>query len=111
MSCSSAVLFLPYCCSFSQLSYKPLEAEWSRDMRGNLLVTTVALNNVIVISTIRDSSKAEDFMMTLAKIGPPMGISVNPNFQMISLDNDRTDNFVKTIQAHVKDDTQMVSCC
>ena len=77
-------------------------------MRGNNLITTVDLKKIFIISTKRDGSKAEDFMATLAKVAPPMGISVSDNYHLVMLDNDRTDNFVHTIQRNVQEDTQMV---
>ncbi len=90
--------------------YKPNEADWSRDMRGNSLISTVNLNNVLVVSTRRDDDKAQDFVHTLAKVGPPMGINVNArDFDYATLDNDRTDNFVKSISSRVTQSTQLVS--
>ena len=79
-------------------------------MRGNHLITTVGLKNVLMISTKRDSDKARDFMNCLGKVGPPMGIGVDPNcFDYVGLDNDRTDNFIKTIMSRTSNDTQLVS--
>jgi len=92
------------------MTYKPSEADWSREMRGNTLITTVDLRSVVVISTRRDADKANDFVTTLGKVGPPMGIGVDRRaFDMITLDNDRTDNFIKSIMSKVNEDTQMVS--
>ena len=94
-----------------QILYKPHEADWSRDLRGNSLITTVSLKEVLVVSTYRDKTTAKEFMRTLAEVGPPMGIQVTDNFHLVTVDNDRTDNFLHTIRSNVQEDTQLVWSC
>ena len=105
MQCSSRlhllVLFV------LQLMYKAHEADWSRDMRGKTLITAVPLQNFFVISTQRDSDKARDFLQTLGRVGPAMGIEVNQRAQIIPLSSDRTDLFVSTIKNNLTEQTQM----
>ena len=58
-------------------SYKPEDADWSREMRGNRLISCIPLNHWVMIHTGRDESKARDFLGNLKRVGPPMGIQVN----------------------------------
>ena len=62
---------------FFQYSYDPKTADWSREMRGNPLTSTVDLSNWILIFTQRDSGNAKDFAQTLTKVCGPMGINVS----------------------------------
>lgn len=96
--------------SLFQFSYKPHEADWSRDMRGNELITPVPIENFVVISTRRDADKAHDFVVTLQKIGPAMGIRVNPKYRQLELDNDRTDNFIRSIDQNVEQNRTQLVC-
>lgn len=93
---------------FSQVNYKAHEADWSRDMRGKILITPVPLNDFFIISTNRDSDKARDFLMTLQKVGPAMGIQVNARAQTLMTRDDRTDTFLTMIRSNLKETTQMV---
>lgn len=92
----------------SQLNYRPHEADWSRDMRGKVLITPVSLNDFMILSTRRDAEKAQDFVQTLQKVGPAMGIQVTRHCNMIALDNDRTDTFLNNIKGNLEKSTQMV---
>jgi len=59
-----------------QYSYDPKSADWSKEMRGNPLHSTVNLENWILVYTQRDTGNAKDFSQTLRKVCGPMGISV-----------------------------------
>lgn len=93
----------------AQFSYRPNEADWSRDMRGNELISAVQLSDFMILSTKRDLDKAKDFMMTLQKVGPAMGISIANRYNQLVLDNDRTDNFLSNIENNLTRNTQLVS--
>ena len=41
------------------------------------VITAVPIHNWLLVFTKRDSGKAMDFMTTLKKVCPPMGIEVN----------------------------------
>lgn len=79
-------------------------------MRGKILITPVSLNDFMVLSTNRDADKAQDFVSTMQRVGPAMGIQVNRRCNMITLDNDRTDNFLRNIKNNLTERTQMVRC-
>jgi hypothetical protein len=78
-------------------------------MRGKYLLSAVALNDYMVLSTSRDADKAQDFVSTMQRVGPAMGIQVNRRCNMITLDNDRTENFTRNIRNNLTERTQMVS--
>jgi aubergine-like protein len=63
-----------FCC---QYQYKPAEAEWSREMRGAELKSTVPLDTWMILFTSRDSGIAQDFLQTLQRVCGPMGIQVS----------------------------------
>ena len=62
---------------FFQFSYKAEDADWSRDMRGANLISTINLNKWMILFSSRDKGIAQDFYQTLQKVNPPMGIEVN----------------------------------
>ena len=59
-----------------QFSYKPSEADWSRETRGKVLISTVNMNNWVLICTHRDFNIANDFKQTLVRVCGPMGMNV-----------------------------------
>ena len=63
----------------------------------------------MVLSTRRDADKAQDFVQTLQKVGPPMGMKVGrPN--MIELPTDKNDVLLDAITSNLRpDSTQLVS--
>ena len=46
-------------------------------MRGAKVITPVALKNYMILFTRRDKPLAQDFIQTLKKVGPPMGINID----------------------------------
>ena len=62
---------------FVQFNYKPADADWGREMRGMTLLTVVDLREWAVLFTDRDAPKAQDFVQTMSKVGPGMGINVS----------------------------------
>ena len=61
----------------SNYTYKPEEADWSRALRNDKLISCVPLQNWLIIFTNRDQPKAQDFLQTMTRVGPPMGININ----------------------------------
>ena len=60
-------------------------------MRGNTLISAISLRNYMVLFTSRDYEKAQDFVQTLRRVGPPMGINIG-DARMLQCQDDRTDN-------------------
>lgn len=49
-------------------------------MRGKPVISAVSLKDYMILHTRRDGNIAEDFIRTLKKVGPPMGIYIDdPN--------------------------------
>ena len=59
-----------------QLTYKVEDADWSRDMRGKNVISAIPLRTWLVLCTTRDEAIAQDFVQTLVKVNPPMGIQL-----------------------------------
>lgn len=77
-------------------------------MRGNTLISAVPLTNIMMVFTSRDGDKADDFVQTLRRVGPPMGINVAPKVAMLQAQDDRTDTILRVISNNLTDTTQMV---
>jgi len=90
-----------------QYTYQQETADWTRNMRDQKLLTSVNLQKWVVVCTKRDQGPANDLVMNLKKVGPPMGIMVN-NPEVVALNDDRTDTFFRALQASVNNDTQLV---
>ncbi|RMX60997.1 hypothetical protein pdam_00014203 [Pocillopora damicornis] len=88
-------------------SYDPKTADWSREMRGNPLQSTVNLDSWLLIYSSRDSGNAKDFAQTLSKVCGPMGIKVSKSVEC-QLNNDRTESYLDAIKGNFSDSLQMV---
>lgn len=83
-------------------------ADWSREVRGKRVIAPASLNDYLMVFTRRDSEKAHDFISTLMRVGPPMGMRVGKP-TMVELPNDKTDVLVDHIASNLVDETtQMV---
>ncbi|KAK2155427.1 hypothetical protein NP493_2079g00007 [Ridgeia piscesae] len=89
--------------------YKPADADWSREMRGHELEQCVPLDQWIMLFTRRDAPKAHDFLQSLGRVGPPMGIRVNKPV-MCELPDDHTQTYLRTLEDQVGPNTQMAVC-
>ncbi|XP_072043848.1 piwi-like protein 1 [Amphiura filiformis] len=94
---------------YVQYTYKPADAEWSREMRGYQLLTSVDLNEWAVLYTQRDTPKAQDFVQTMMKVAPAMGMKVKDP-ATCCLGDDRAETYLQTIRGGVQPTTQMVVC-
>ncbi|OWF41593.1 piwi-like protein 1 [Mizuhopecten yessoensis] len=95
--------------SNAQCNYKQEDADWSRDLRGKQLVTSVPLQNWVICFTRRDSGNASDLVNTLCKVGPPMGMSIG-NPTLCELNDDRSSTFLDNMKKFVNQNTQLVMC-
>ncbi|WAR02486.1 PIWL1-like protein [Mya arenaria] len=92
-----------------ELNYKQEDADWSRDMRGKRLITPVNLQNWVVIFFRRNNQQAQEFVQTLSRVGPPMGMMIN-NPQPVELQDDRNDSYLTALRQNIGPQTQMVMC-
>ena len=62
----------------------------------------------MVVFTKRDGEKAQDFVSTLQRVGPPMGMQVGKP-KMVDLPTDKTDVLIDRISRNLRaDSTQLV---
>lgn len=68
------------------------------------------LVNWIVLHTQRDNRYANDFVQTMQRVGPPMGMLVDrPN--MICLQDDRTDTYVRKLREIINPKVSDMKLC
>ena len=92
-----------------QYTYPSDNADWTKELRGKRVIAPAKLLDYIVVFTRRDSEKAHDFVNTLQRVGPPMGMQVGrPN--MVELSTDKTDVMMDHIASNLRQGaTQLVS--
>jgi len=61
----------------SQYTYPKDNADWSREMRGQPLLSSVPLKNWVMMCTQRDQSNATDLYSTLQKVCAGMGMGID----------------------------------
>lgn len=54
--------------------YDRVDADWTRNLRGNKLDEAGVMNNITVFYSQQDKNKAGDFYTMLGKVGAPMGM-------------------------------------
>ena len=91
----------------AQYKYDPKGADWSREMRGKYLLLSIGMSDYMILFTGRDAPKAQDFIQTLQRVGPPMGFRVGEPTP-VELRNDRTDAILRAISENLTEKTQMV---
>eukprot|EP00794_Sanderia_malayensis_P014355 gene14355-15851_t len=90
-------------------SYKPEDADWSRDMRGAALISTINLDDWALFFTRRDGGIAQDFYQTLCKVNGPMNINTRKP-SMVELNDDRAETYIRSIKEQTTPSTQLVVC-
>nr|ASW22511.1 piwi2 [Nematostella vectensis] len=83
------------------------QADWGRDATREKVISAVNLNNWMVFFTQRDSGKANDFVQTMNKCAPAMGIQVNQP-KMNQLRDDRTETYLRSIRENLHPQVQVV---
>ena len=59
-----------------KFSYKDENADWQRETRGKLLISTFNMENWVLLFTQRDERIANDFLKTIKTVAAPMGMKV-----------------------------------
>ncbi|KAL4223114.1 Piwi-like protein 1 [Mactra antiquata] len=93
----------------AELIYKAEDADWSRDMRGKKLITSVHLQNWCVIFFKRNNGQAQDFVQTLSRVGPPMGMRIGAPHP-VELHDDKNESYLTALRQNMTGDTQLVMC-
>jgi len=60
-----------------QYSYSKENADWSKEMRGQPLLSAIPLQRWVMMSTQRDQGNATDLFSTLQKVCSGMGMSID----------------------------------
>ncbi|MCI4381245.1 hypothetical protein PGIGA_G00249450 [Pangasianodon gigas] len=86
--------------------YNPWAADWSKEMRGLPLISSVPLENWLMFYTRRNADVAHSLLQTLNKVSGPMGIRMQ-RAGMIEYD-DRQEALLRALQQNVGQQVQMV---
>lgn len=94
-------------CRNADVPYSQAEAEWSKNMKSMMLISTVHINNWMILFTRRDCQNAQELTKALQFVGKPMDIRVADPIAC-ELKDDRNDTFLATIRNNMSSNTQMV---
>ncbi|KAJ9591964.1 hypothetical protein L9F63_001476, partial [Diploptera punctata] len=83
------------------------QADWGAVSTRNTVLSVVDLERWFMLYTHRDMRFAKDFVMTMHKVGPQMGIQVCEP-RMIKLNDDRTDTYINALRGNINDSMQIV---
>ncbi|MCJ8735396.1 hypothetical protein PDJAM_G00246210 [Pangasius djambal] len=86
--------------------YNPWAADWSKEMRGLPLISSMPLENWLMFYTRRNADVAHSLLQTLNKVTGPMGIRMQ-RAGMIEYD-DRQEALLRALQQNVGQHVQMV---
>lgn len=84
-----------------------VEADWSRALTRDHVITAVDLLNWMIVTTSRDASKALEFVNMYMQCARDMGIRVEKP-AVYQLQNDRTETYLREIRQKMTDQVQMV---
>ncbi|KAM4046062.1 piwi-like protein 1 isoform 2-T4 [Anomaloglossus baeobatrachus] len=90
------------------VDYNPQFADWSREMRGPVLIGTRDLNNWLLFYTRRNYDSANALLQNLFKITQQMRIRMNRAI-MVEVE-DTVGGYLQAFQQNVTDRTEMVVC-
>ncbi|KAK3566050.1 hypothetical protein QTP86_025034, partial [Hemibagrus guttatus] len=86
--------------------YNPWVADWSKEMRGLPLISSMPLENWLMFYTRRNADVAHSLLQTLNKVSGPMGIRMQ-RAGMIEYD-DRQESLLRALQQNVGQQVQIV---
>ncbi|XP_019856843.1 PREDICTED: piwi-like protein 1 isoform X2 [Amphimedon queenslandica] len=84
-----------------------LDADWSRQLVKEHVISAVPLTHWLLLVTKRDSGKAVDFIEMMKKVCPPMGIEVKEP-RVIELQTDKTELYLRAIRENMSSSLQLV---
>lgn len=76
------------------------QADWGRDATREKVITAVPLRTWVVLYTNRDRARANDYIGTMLKVCPQMGIDAQPPTRF-ELRDDRTETFIRALREHI----------
>lgn len=84
-----------------RISYKQADADWSKETRGKELIAAVNLQKWILFCGPRDQQVASNFLQTLKRVCPPMGMQV-ADPKLVKLDNDDAKHYAMALKENIK---------
>ncbi|XP_063807045.1 piwi-like protein 1 isoform X2 [Pseudophryne corroboree] len=88
--------------------YNPQFADWSRDVRGQTLISTRDLNNWLLVYTRRNYDAANALLQNLYKITQQMGIRMSKAI-MVEIE-DTVGGYLQAFQQNITEHTELVVC-
>ena len=73
------------------------------------MIAPAELLDYLVVFTRRDAEKAQDFVATLQRVGPPMGMKVGRP-KMVELPSDKTDVLMDNITSNLRQGSTQLVC-
>lgn len=86
--------------------YNPMSADWTREMRGNALISAPPLNTWILFHSHQNSRETQSFLQTLQKVSGPLGIRLQR--PVIVMYEDHQESLLRALRDNVGKQTQMV---
>ncbi|XP_068460923.1 piwi-like protein 1 [Clinocottus analis] len=86
--------------------YNPMQADWSKEMRGLPLISSPPLDNWLLFHTRRNGNEAQALLQTLIKVSAPLKIRIQ-RAVVIEYD-DHQESLLRALQQNVGPQTQMV---
>ncbi|KAG8452990.1 hypothetical protein GDO86_004701 [Hymenochirus boettgeri] len=88
--------------------YNPQFADWSRELRGQTILSVKHLDHWLLLYTKRNYDAAHILVQNLSKVAQQIGMRLG-NAVMIEVD-DRSGSYIRALQHHISTPTQMVVC-
>ena len=83
------------------------QADWGRDATREHVITAVPLRCWVVLYTKRDQARANDYIGTMLKVCPQMGIDAQPPTRF-ELRDDRTETFIRALRENINPRVSMM---
>jgi len=92
-----------------KFTYQPGNADWQKETRGKILISTFNMQKWVLIFSQRDEKVAQDFLRTLKTVASPMGMRV-ADPQLCRLQSDQPRQYIQSLKEQIKPDTEIVVC-
>ena len=86
----------------------PLTEEWSALCKSCQVISSIPLENWILVYTNRNVKLAQEFAPNIAKAGSQIGFKIGKP-EMLELRDDRRNSFVDSIKKSITDTTQFIA--
>ncbi|XP_056274404.1 piwi-like protein 1 [Pseudoliparis swirei] len=86
--------------------YNPMQADWSKEMRGLPLISSPPLDNWLLFHTRRNGTEAQALMQTLVRVSGPLNIKIQR--AVVIEYEDQQESLLRALKSNVTPQTQMV---